>query len=59
MGKIKTRDAVKGTVRQLDKAAIAGDRMRTAYISTKEKAEHSVNAAESNPEEYASDRVES
>jgi hypothetical protein len=58
MGKIKTRDAVKGTVRQLDKAAIAGDRMRTAYISTKEKAEHSVNAAESNPEEYASDRVE-
>ena len=58
MGKIKTRDAVKGTVRQLDKAAIAGDRMRTAYISTKEKAEHSVNAAEGNPEEYASDRVE-
>lgn len=51
MGKIKTRDAVKDTVRQLDKAAIAGDRMRTAYISTKEKAEHSVNAAESNPEE--------
>lgn len=57
MEKIKTKDAVKGTIKQLDKAAIAGDRMRTAYVSTKEKAEHSVNAAESSPEEYASDKI--
>ena len=58
MAKIKTKDVIKGTIKQLDKAAMVGDRMRTAYIATKEKAEHSVNAAESNPEEYASDRID-
>ena len=58
MADIKTKDAVKGTIKQLDKTAMVGDRMRTAYIATKEKAEHSVNAVESNPEEYASDRME-
>lgn len=58
MAKIKTKDAVKGTIRTIDKSANMADRMRTAYISTKEKAERSVNAAEHNPEEYASDRIE-
>ena len=58
MADIKTKDALKGTIKQLDKAAMVGDRMRTAYIATKEKAEHSVDAAEHNPDEYASDRVE-
>lgn len=58
MADIKTRDAVKGTIKQIDKAAMVGDRMRSAYISTKEKAEHSVNASESNADEYASDRIE-
>lgn len=57
MAKIKTKDAVKGTIKQLDKTAMVSDRMRTAYISTKDKAENSVNAAERNPEEYASDRI--
>lgn len=57
--KIKTKDMVKGTIKQLDRAAIVSDRMRRAYIQTKDKAEHSTNAAESNPEEYASDRIES
>lgn len=58
MADIKTRDAVKGTIKQIDKAAMVGDRMRSAYISTKEKAEQSVNASESNADEYASDRIE-
>lgn len=57
--RIKTKDMVKGTIKQLDRAAIVSDRMRRAYIQTKEKAEHSTHAAESNPEEYASDRIES
>lgn len=35
-----------------------GYHMRSAYISTKDKAEHSMNAAESSPDEYASDRIE-
>ncbi|MCD7954302.1 MAG: hypothetical protein LUG93_00785 [Lachnospiraceae bacterium] len=57
MPEIKTRDAVKGTIKTLDKAALAGERMKQAYIRTKDKAEQSVSAAEGNPEEYASDRI--
>lgn len=58
MGKIKTKEAIKGTIKQLDRAAIASDRMKRAYIQTKEKAETSVNPSEANPEEYASERIE-
>ena len=54
---IKTRDVVKGTIKTLDKAAVAGERMKQAYARTKDKAEHGVYAAESAPEEYAADRV--
>lgn len=55
--RIKTRDVVKGTIKTLDKAAVAGERMKQAYVRTKDKAEHGVYAAESAPEEYAADRV--
>ena len=41
MADIKTRDVVKGTIKQIDKAAVAGQRMKQAYISTKERAENS------------------
>ena len=58
MGKIKTKDAIKGTIKQLDRAAIASDRMRRAYIQTKEKAETSTNPTEGSVEEYASARIE-
>ena len=36
MADIKTRDVVKGTIKKIDKAAIAADRMRSAYVQTKE-----------------------
>lgn len=58
MADIKTRDAVKGTIKQIDKTAVAADRMRSAYIQTKEKAEHSTHASENSAEEYAADRYE-
>lgn len=58
MADIKTKDAVKGTIKTLDKAAIAGQRMKQAYVQTKEKAEHSTHAQENSAEEYAADRVE-
>ena len=58
MANIKTRDVVKGTIKKIDKAAIAADRMRSAYVLTKEKAEHTTHPDEHNAEEYASDRVE-
>ena len=57
MPEIKTRDVVKGTIKTLDRAAVAGERMKQAYVRTKDKAEHGVYAAESAPEEYAADRV--
>lgn len=56
MPDIKTRDTVKGTIKTLDKAAVAGERMKEAYVRTREKAEHGVYSAESSPEEYAADR---
>lgn len=58
MTDIKTRDAVKGTIKAIDKAAVAGQRMKQAYISTKEKAEHSTSYVENSADEYASDKFE-
>jgi len=59
MGKgIKTRVAEKG-IKAIDKAAVASERMKEAYIRTRDKADHSLYAAESSPGEYASDRVSS
>lgn len=59
MADIKTKDNAKGTIRTIDKAAVATQRMKQAYIATKEKAERSVNANSSSAEEYASDKLES
>lgn len=59
MADIKTRDTVKGTIKTLDKATVAGQKMKEAYIATKEKAERSVNANENTAEEYAADKVQS
>ena len=57
MPDIKTRDVVKGTVKVIDKSAVAAERMKDAYVRTKDKAEHSVFAAEFSPEEYAADHT--
>lgn len=57
MAKIKTRDAVKGTIKTIDKAAIAAERMKSAYAKTKEKAEQGYYADESSATEYASDKM--
>lgn len=57
MPDIKTRDAVKKTVKVIDKSAVAAERMKDAYVRTKDKAERGIFAAESSPEEYATDRT--
>ena len=57
MADIKTRDAVKGTIKTLDKAAVAGERMKSAYTKTKDKAEQGYYAEENSPTEYAADKV--
>ena len=57
MADIKTRDAVKGTIKTIDKAAIASERMKSAYAKTKDKAKQGYYADENSATEYASDKV--
>lgn len=57
MAKIKTRDAVKGTIKTIDKAAVASERMKSAYAKTKDKAEQGYYAEESSATEYAADKI--
>lgn len=45
MADIKTRDTSKGTIKTINKAAVATERMKKAYVMTKDKAEHSTNAS--------------
>lgn len=47
MPDIKTRDIAKGTIKTIDKSAVVAERMKSAFIQTKEKAEHSVDVPES------------
>ena len=57
MPDIKTRDVVSGTIKTIDRSALAGQRMKDAYVQAKDKAEHSVYSSESNSEEYAAERI--
>ena len=57
MADIKTRDAVKGTIKTIDKAAIASEHMKSAYVGIKEKAEQGYYADENSATEYAADRI--
>lgn len=56
MPKIKTRDTVKD-IKALDKSAIAAERMKDAFVHTKEKAEHGYYSEEGSPGEYAADNI--
>lgn len=58
MADIKTRDTSNGTIKTINKAAVATERMKKAYVMMKDKAEHSTNASENSAEEYASDKIE-
>ena len=59
MADIKTRDVVKGTVKTLDRSAVATERMKSATLRTKDAAEQSVNGNEVSAQEYGANRVES
>ena len=54
---IKTKEVLQGTIKTVDRTAMAGQRMKDAYIQTKHKAEHSVYSSESNTEEYAAEQM--
>ena len=57
MADIKTRDAVKGTIKTIDKAAVASERMKAAYAKTKDKAGQGYYAEENSATEYAADKI--
>ncbi len=57
MGKIKTRETVKD-IKALDKAAVAGERMRDAFIRTKDHAQNLTDDGQVSPSEYASDQMQ-
>ena len=60
MGKgIKTKSVAEKTIKAIDKSAVASERMKEAYIRTKDKGEHGLYAEEGSPGEYASDRISS
>ena len=57
MPDIKTREVVKGTIKTLDRTALAGEKMKEAYVQIKEKAETSYQASENSAEEYAANKI--
>lgn len=57
MPDIKTRDVVKDTIRNLDRSAVLGERMKEAYVQTKEKGENAVASSDSSVDEYAADQL--
>lgn len=57
MSKIKTKETVHD-IKILDKSAIAGERMKDAFIRTKNKAENVMDDGYESPSEYAGDKVQ-
>lgn len=57
MSKIKTREKVHG-IKTLDKAAVAGERMKEAYIRSKEEVTNLTDDRSENPNAYAGDKVQ-
>lgn len=57
MPDIKTRDVVSGTIKAVDRSAMAGQRIKDIYVKAKDGAEHSMCSSECNSEEYAADKI--
>ena len=58
MADIKTKDKIKGTIKAIDKASVATQRMKQTYIASKEKVENAVRTDSNSPEEYADEKIE-
>ena len=56
MAEIKTREKFKG-IKALDKAAVAGERMKRAFVRAKDQAENLLDDGQISPSEYAEDKV--
>lgn len=57
MSKIKTREIAKVTIKNIDKSAVAAERMKDAFVRTKDKAERGLYSDENSPSEYAADKI--
>jgi hypothetical protein len=57
LSKIKTRETVKD-VKVLDKAAVASQRMKDAFVRTKDQAENLMDDGQITPSEYAEDKIQ-
>jgi hypothetical protein len=57
MPKIKTREVAEKGVKAIDKAAVASERMRDAFIRTKDKASNMMDDRYNSPSEYAGDQL--
>ena len=58
MIEIKKRSAVRETVRTIDRAAVASERIKSAAVRTKNTAEENTTPAETTPQEYGAQRIE-
>ena len=56
MPKIKIRETVKD-VKVIDKAAVAGERMRNAFVRTKDQTQNLMDDGQTSPSEYAEDKI--
>lgn len=58
MADLKTRKAVKGTVKTIDRAAVAAERLKSAAVRTKDAAERNAAPAETSSQEYGAQKLE-
>jgi len=58
MARIKTREAVTGTIKTIDKATVQAERFKHSYAKTKSRVETFNEPEEGSPAEYASTRME-
>ena len=58
MADLKARKAVKGTVKTIDRAAVAAERLKSAAVRTKDAAERSATPAETSSQEYGAQQLE-
>ena len=56
MSRIKTRETVKD-IKTLDKAAVASERMKSAFVRLKDQAENLIDDGQISPQEYAQDKI--
>lgn len=58
MADLKTRRTVKGTVKTIDRAAVAAERLKSATVRTKDAAERNAAPAETSSQEYGAQKLE-